>query len=194
VFEDVRGLLTATSGKVRSAHEEAIEFAQELADTAADLTKAELDDGAILRWSAWVRSEQEGKALLARHSPGACPVQRWLAGARFKVEALLAGCTENPRADYTRSAGIDFEMRRAAALRGIPAPASSPTPPLGEVERRIMEALDGKALTLDALAAQLDRDPSRLHRDHLKPLLDGDHIKNDRRIGGYYRPDALPSG
>ncbi|HET6576313.1 MAG TPA: hypothetical protein VFG68_22110 [Fimbriiglobus sp.] len=73
-------------------------------------------------------------------------------------------------------------------------PLASPTgAPLPRRQREVLEKLDGRALSLKDLAKELDCDPSRLRRDHLKPLMNAGHIKNDRAIGGYYRPDAPPA-
>jgi hypothetical protein len=61
-----------------------------------------------------------------------------------------------------------------------------------ELQERVLGALNGKALTLDALAVSLEEDRSRLHRDAIKELMERGKVKNHRRVGGYYRPDALP--
>jgi hypothetical protein len=79
------------------------------------------------------------------------------------------------------------------AKQSAAALTKSAIPVMTEKQRAILKALDGKALTLEDLALQLDCDKSRLHRDHLKPLTDRDVVRNSRRIGGYYRPDAPPT-
>jgi hypothetical protein len=56
---------------------------------------------------------------------------------------------------------------------------------------RVLDALDGRSLTGDALARRLHTDKSGLQRRTLKPLMMAGMIKNSRRAGGYYRPDAL---
>jgi hypothetical protein len=61
-----------------------------------------------------------------------------------------------------------------------------------ELQGRILQALDGKAMTLDALAAKLDVDRSTLYRFGVKELKARGLIANNRRVGGYYRPDAPP--
>jgi hypothetical protein len=61
-----------------------------------------------------------------------------------------------------------------------------------DLQERILEALNGKALTLDALAEKLDHERSSLHRDGLKELMRRGLVRNNRRAGGYYRPDAPP--
>jgi hypothetical protein len=61
-----------------------------------------------------------------------------------------------------------------------------------DLHERILEALDQKALTLDALAIKLDVERSTLHRDGLKELKRRGLIANNRRAGGYYRADAPP--
>ncbi|WP_145238582.1 helix-turn-helix domain-containing protein [Urbifossiella limnaea] len=72
-------------------------------------------------------------------------------------------------------------------------PADSTPQALTEKQREILRALDAKALTLDELATRLDCDKSRLHRDHLTPLKKLGRVANDRKVGGYYRPDAPPT-
>jgi hypothetical protein len=69
--------------------------------------------------------------------------------------------------------------------------------PLTEVQRKIWTALDGKPLQLKKLAKEIGyrADTSRLHRDQLKPMMSTDPplVRNDKAIGGYYRPDAPPN-
>ena len=65
---------------------------------------------------------------------------------------------------------------------------------LTERQREIMAFLRGASTSLKELAACVDRDESRVHRDHLKPLLKKGLVENDRAVGGYYRPDAPPAG
>jgi hypothetical protein len=67
-----------------------------------------------------------------------------------------------------------------------------PVRPLDEKKRQILEKLKGRALALEALAKELDCDPSRLYRDHIKSLVGAGRVKNDRKIGGYFRLDAPP--
>jgi hypothetical protein len=64
--------------------------------------------------------------------------------------------------------------------------------PLTAKQREILAVLSGQALTLKELAERLGCDPSRLQRDHLKPLMERGLLANDSRVGGYYRPDAPP--
>jgi predicted transcriptional regulator len=61
-----------------------------------------------------------------------------------------------------------------------------------ELQERILKALEEKALTLDALAEQLQVERSQLYRDGIKELKEHGRIKNHRRIGGYYRRDRPP--
>lgn len=67
-----------------------------------------------------------------------------------------------------------------------------PTP----LQRRVLDALKGRSLTKDALAAELGVDPSQLHRDALRQLMDTgvELVCNKLRGVGYYRPDAPPPG
>jgi hypothetical protein len=61
-----------------------------------------------------------------------------------------------------------------------------------QLQERVLRALDGKALTLDSLHRALKTDRKRLHHYGLKPLMQAGCVKNNRRVGGYYRPDAPP--
>ena len=63
---------------------------------------------------------------------------------------------------------------------------------LSERQREVLSILSGVALTLKELAKRLDCDPSRLHREHLKALMRFGRVENNRKIGGYYRPDTPP--
>jgi hypothetical protein len=55
----------------------------------------------------------------------------------------------------------------------------------------ILDALDGKALTLAKLERAAERSRKTLIKA-LKELNKAGLVKNCRRIGGYYRPDAPP--
>jgi hypothetical protein len=64
---------------------------------------------------------------------------------------------------------------------------------LPEKQQEILSNLEGRAMTGKALAKKLKvEDLSQLQRTHIKPLLDSGRVKNDRKIGGYYRPDSPP--
>jgi hypothetical protein len=66
--------------------------------------------------------------------------------------------------------------------------------PLTEKQCLLLDALNGTALSLKELAKRLACDPSRLQRDHLKPLLRDGSVKNCKAVGGYFRVDAPPNG
>lgn len=61
-----------------------------------------------------------------------------------------------------------------------------------ELQERVLELLDRKAMTADALAHKLGVHRRALFRDALKELRAPGRIGNHRRVGGYYRPDAPP--
>jgi hypothetical protein len=87
--------------------------------------------------------------------------------------------------------------RIAARNRSLISPESNEqevmdVPPLTEKQRQIREMLKGRALSAKELAKQLDCDPSRLFRDHIKPLMRAGVIKNSRVVGGYYLLDSPP--
>lgn len=64
--------------------------------------------------------------------------------------------------------------------------------PVTELQAKIWDILEGKALTADALEGKLEIDRKQLYRDGINPLKGSGRIKNDRKLGGYYRPDAPP--
>jgi hypothetical protein len=59
-------------------------------------------------------------------------------------------------------------------------------------QKRILEQLEGRALTATNLQRRLQVDRKRLYYQGLIPLSRLGLVKNDRTIGGYYRPDAPP--
>jgi len=70
-------------------------------------------------------------------------------------------------------------------------------PVLDELEREILDALDGVAMTADRLCVSLSVSRSTLFggkdkQGGLHGLRRKGLIKNDRKVGGYYRPDAPP--
>jgi hypothetical protein len=72
-----------------------------------------------------------------------------------------------------------------------PAGAGEPFIP-SQLQGKILRALVGKALTLDALALKLGVDRSSVYRRGLKELKLRGLVANRRRVGGYFRPDAPP--
>lgn len=87
---------------------------------------------------------------------------------------------------------IKLNTKQAVSL---PVPAA-PVPcesGLSLFQERILDVLAGRALTADALGAEVG-DRSRLFkRGGVKELMEAGLVKNDRRLGGYYRPDDPPS-
>ncbi|VTR94101.1 unnamed protein product [Gemmata massiliana] len=98
---------------------------------------------------------------------------------------------EWPNVSVELAAVIDHcERRLATILEGPEDESFVPS----ERQREILKALDGRALTGAALAAELGlQDKSRLIRDEMSQLVAIGAVKNERRKGGYYRPDAAPA-
>ncbi len=73
-------------------------------------------------------------------------------------------------------------------------PAPSSTKPFipTQFQERILRVLDAKALTARGLAAALRCDMKQLYRSGLNELKREGKVLNNRRVGGYYRPDAPP--
>jgi hypothetical protein len=66
-----------------------------------------------------------------------------------------------------------------------------------ELQSEILQVTTGRALTADALEGELCVSRSTLYggrdkRGGLKELVEIGLLKNDRKVGGYYRPDAPP--
>jgi hypothetical protein len=73
-------------------------------------------------------------------------------------------------------------------------PNEAPPAPLTGLQNRVLAAVAGKGLTLDALAEAVKKDRKQLHRDALRQLMTMGRLRNDRRLGGYYDPTAPPQG
>lgn len=72
--------------------------------------------------------------------------------------------------------------------------AEKAAPVLTTVQRNILAALDGKALTLDALEAATRHSRSTIYaKGGISELRDAGLVDNDRRIGGFFRPDRPPA-
>jgi hypothetical protein len=79
----------------------------------------------------------------------------------------------------------------SAGSRPMHAADSAPFFPT-QFQERILRALDKKALTADLLQTRLNVDRKQLYRDGLRQLKAVGRVRNNRRVGGYYRPDAPP--
>jgi hypothetical protein len=61
------------------------------------------------------------------------------------------------------------------------------------VQLAILQALEGKIMTADALAATIGCDRTTLYTGGaIQQLMDRGFVKNSRKLGGYYRPSHLP--
>jgi hypothetical protein len=117
------------------------------------------------------------------------------------VAQLLGRKTDNPvslddeQSSTASSPAVSqaAELDRAGTLAdAAPSQASDLQFIPSELQERILEVLDQKALTLDTLVLKLQVDRSTLHRNGIKELMQRGLICNHRRVGGYYRPDAPP--
>jgi hypothetical protein len=121
--------------------------------------------------------------------------------ARFSVHGTgtvaTASRVESTEPNSTGSASPAVPQEVEQGMSGALADAApSQDSDLGfipsELQERILEALNQKALTLDALVLKLHVDRSSLYRNGIKELMQRRVIANDRRVGGYYRHDAPP--
>ncbi len=108
---------------------------------------------------------------------------------RFGVLLTGTGMIASPTA---ASVQVAANTLSTAAAHPPSSPANETPFIPSELQQSILEALDQKALTLDALVAKLSVDRSTLHRNGIKELSQRGLIHNNRRVGGYYRPDAPP--
>jgi hypothetical protein len=60
-------------------------------------------------------------------------------------------------------------------------------------QERLLNTLEGKAMTADNLESALKVDRKQLYRDGINPLRKHGLVDNNRRVGGYYRPNAPPA-
>jgi hypothetical protein len=59
-------------------------------------------------------------------------------------------------------------------------------------QKRILDLLEGRAMTADLLQDKLNTDRKSLYYRGLNELKEQDLVRSSRRVGGYYRPDAPP--
>lgn len=74
-----------------------------------------------------------------------------------------------------------------------PVPPAERAPRLKDIQADVINTLAelpvGRGMSLDTLAAKLERDRSHLHRDGVKPLVKMGLIVNDAAKGGYMLTD-----
>jgi hypothetical protein len=104
-----------------------------------------------------------------------------LIGLWWKACSVMEGCL--PDSSATRRALVSLSQE----IRVTPEPFL-PT----RFQQRILDALEARAMTADDLVAELDTDRKRLYRDGLDELKAKGKVVNNRRAGGYYRPDSPP--
>jgi hypothetical protein len=135
----------------------------------------------------------EGRGGAAAH-----PAQAGFASSDGTLPATLSPAGPlTPRTEATPDLVLFATVPPGGGVRGTSDSSGAPRQAddsfiPSDLQRQILQKLDGKALTLDALVSKLHVDRSRLHRDGLKELMARGLVKNSRRVGGYYRPDAPP--
>jgi hypothetical protein len=130
----------------------------------------------IVELGAAGRLQAAGGRLVVLSCSGEGDKARWITCARSFL-------------DDGRTAGSSVTLTDASG--GNLLEKVSPFIP-SKLQRRILESLNGKAMTQDTLARKLDYERSSLHRHGLKELKQRGKIRNSRRVRGYYRPDAPP--
>lgn len=92
-----------------------------------------------------------------------------------------------------RVAAVGRMWERLGARAGIAPPVRRRAPDT-PAQARILKLLDGRAMKQIQLARELGVHESQLHRPgYLFELKAADRVRNDRKIGGYYRPDEPPT-
>ena len=107
-----------------------------------------------------------------------------------------------PDAAAISGAGDDTDAVPVGAGEGLSEPASVKNRVLSDVQRRIMDALDGRAMTADELVAHLEigrqtvfgrkKNEAGHNVGGITELMSEGGVENSRSIGGYYRPDRPP--
>jgi hypothetical protein len=93
-----------------------------------------------------------------------------------------------PEADQPATATEEVSNQNGCDADAPNETAFDPTP----FQKRILDLLNGCALKASRLQRRLRIDRKALYRRGLNPLMAAGRVQNDRRIGGYYRPDAPP--
>ena len=158
---------------------------------------------AVLRYACGIRRELDTIARIATKTFAGWGAMELLPGRvlRDRWEEIVQTYRDHPVKPFDGLPSIHLLLNRlivetSAAIQARVTAAAQLTSARAartEKQREVLLALDRRALTLKALAEMLECDPSRLQRDHLKPLMMLGHIQNDGSVGGYYRPDAPPA-
>lgn len=112
----------------------------------------------------------------------------------MNTEAMLAAVRAYVAANYPDQLCTEVRLKLTRGKIVLPMPTTIPAARRlfipTQAQQDILEALDGKALTGDALAAKLDVDRRGVMRS-LAELREHGLVENRQRVG-YYRPDAPP--
>lgn len=168
-FPAVEAEIYTASATGTSAHGEALRAALEI----CGILYGQSPDGKFE--AAWI---QQNWTMISTCLTAKASVPLWELGEKMKVELHRAA---DKRSCLTRGAGD--AASKATTLRK----------PVNDLQRQMLEALAGKALTLESLASKCDdTDPSTVHRA-LEALRSAELVQHAHGIG-FYRPDALPPG
>jgi hypothetical protein len=107
------------------------------------------------------------------------------------VAAVIRGAKKGERHGLRKVQRLVEAFLGAVGQRPASPTAGQPFVPT-PLQKRILDALAGKAMKADKLADAVKVDRRRLFRDGIKELRERGLIKNSRRVGGYYRPNAPP--
>jgi hypothetical protein len=141
-----------------------------------------------IRWG--YRVETESKRMV--YPPDEAIV--YIKGERISIDsqsipALQAAEKSIPETAVPRNKKPSKKSQSAVSKQKT---VQQPDSPLTELEREVLDALNGNAKIADDLEHQLSVSRHTLFKA-LNPLKQQGRIKNDRKVGGYYRPDAPPA-
>jgi hypothetical protein len=124
---------------------------------------------------------RNGNDLVVECSNHDQPKRKTISRASWKGGTESCGC-KKAEALAKLAAGPGLFKRKQKTVAFIPT----------AFQRRILDALTNKALTADNLQRRTQTDRKDLYNRGLNPLRDAGLVLNNRRVGGYYRPDLPP--
>jgi hypothetical protein len=146
------------------------------------------DGIAWARWNAWVHANANGGVVevAGHHVSGLGDKWDVRDGEALRIYPS-SGQAELALGERLRA----LDQLSTAALRA--AARSSPKSVYTDLQRRILTALAGRAMTADDLKDVLGCDRGTLFKPGgINELRDRGEVVNDRKVGGYFRPDCPP--
>lgn len=141
------------------------------------------------RWNTWVRENADEAVVEVADYRLTTVSHKW--DVRDGETVCLHCSQEHAGAaleERQRALGQLYAAAQSAAAR------SSPFIILTELQRRILACLERRAMTTDKLSAELGCDRRTMHKPGgINELRNRGQVRNNRQVGGYYRPDSPPA-